>query len=344
MKKKKSPTLADIANELNIDVSTVSKALSDDPKISEQTKKKVRKIVSKLNYRPNHIATALVKGKSNLLGVMVPHTDENFFAGAIRGIEETAKKAGYQIIIFQSNDKTEDEIQNLSIMLEAKVVGILASHALQTSNFDHYQNVLDQGIPLILFDRFDDSVESEVVAIDDFKGAYNAVTHLINQGCKKIAHISGYQHVHIYKERLRGYTQALLDNDLPLDKTLIFESDMTLKNGCELAEKMLQSQPIPDAIFASNDYTALGAIQVLKEHNINIPEQVAVVGFSNEAFTTFVTPTISTVEQHSRKLGEKAVQLFINVINDETPEKIKDVPTKIIVTPELIVRESSLKS
>lgn len=340
---KKSTTLLDIAKELEIDVSTVSKALKNHPKISDDTIKRVNRVANDLNYHPNNIAASLVRGKSNLLGVMVPHIDENFFASVIRGIEEVAKKNGYHIIIFQSNDNYEDEVKNIEIMYQAKVDGILASHAMGTKKFDHFQNIVDRGIPLILFDRFDESVDSDVVAINDFKGAYKAVTHLIKQGCQKIVHFSGYEHVYIYKERCRGYREALLDHDLLFDESMVFESDMSLESGRELTAKILKNNTIPDAIFAANDYTALGAIQVLKEHNIKIPEQVSVVGFSNESFTSFVSPTITSVEQYSRKMGNITAQLFVEYTKDESDAKEIKIPKKTILSPKLIVRESSSK-
>ncbi len=339
--KNKSTTLLDIANELDIDVSTVSKALKDHPKISDSTKEKVSKVAQKLNYHPNSIATALVKGSSNLIGVMVPHTDETFFSSAIRGIEEVAKEGGYRIIIFQSNDNIEDEINNINIMYQAKVDGILASHAMETDNFDHYQNIIDQGIPLILFDRFNEAIDSDVVAIDDYRGAYKAITHLIEQGCRKIIHLSGYQHVHIYNERRRGYKQALLDHDISFDKNLVLESNMSLEDGRELTSNFLKNSPPPDAIFASSDYTAMGAIQVLKENNIDIPEEVAVAGFSNETFSSYVTPGITSVEQHSRKMGEIAAQMFLDQVNKDSKFQTPVEPRKAILNPELIVRESS---
>lgn len=337
---KKSARLTDIANHLNIDVSTVSKALKDHPKISEKTKVKVRAVARRLNYHPNHIATALVKGKSNLIGVMVPYTDENFFASAIRGIEEVLKNEGYQIIIFQSKDNTEDEISCIEAMFRTKVDGVIASHAMATENFEHFQHVLDQDIPLVLFDRFNDILDSDVVAIDDFKGAYKAVSHLIDQGCKNIAHISGFQNVHIYKERFRGYRQALKDHGLPYDPGNLLENDMSLEGGRKKAYELLSKKPLPDAIFCSNDYTALGVIQVLKKEGIKIPGQVAIVGFSNEDFTTFVTPTISSVEQHSRQMGRIAAQHFLKQLSD--PEEAT-LPQKTILTPELIIRDSSRK-
>lgn len=341
--RKKSATLTDIAKKLNIDVSTVSKALKDHPKISDQTKEKVQAVARQLNYHPNNIATALVKGESNLVGVMVPRTDENFFASSIRGIDEVLKSQGYHIIIFQSYDNTEDEISNIKTMFRTKLDGIIASPAMETKNFDHYQNILDQEIPLVIFDRYNDKIDSDIVAIDDFKGAYNAVSHLIEQGCKKIAHISGYQHVHIYQERLRGFKQALEDNGLPQKNEYVFESDLTLQNGRKIMSNILERDPIPDAIFCSNDNTALGAIQILKKEGIAIPNEVAIVGFSNEAFTSFVTPSITSIEQHSLEMGKVAAQHFLKQITDQNNEIVQNPIQKTILSPELIIRESSSK-
>lgn len=340
--KKKSTTLTDIANELGIDVSTVSKALKNHPKISDTTKEQVSEVAKQLNYRPNAIATALVKGSSNLIGVMVPHTDESFFASAIRGIEEVAQQAGYNIVIFQSHDDQNSEVQNIETMYRTKVDGIIASHAMDTTDFNHYQDVIDQNIPLILFDRFDNSLDSDVVAIDDFKGAYKAVTHLIDQGCKRIAHISGKLGVHIYNERLRGYKQALKDNHIDFEEDLVFESDTSLEDGKRITTNLWEQPLKPDAIFAASDNPALGAHQVLKGKGVKIPGDVAIVGFSNEKFTSFVTPTITSVEQHSRKLGEIAAQIFLDQISEDR-EDDKKLPQKVILTPELIVRESSQK-
>lgn len=341
---KRRVTLTDIANELDIDVSTVSKALKKHPKISDTTIKKVSKVARRLNYRPNDIATALVKGKSNLIGVMVPHTDDNFFASAIRGIEEVAKKKGYNIIIFQSNDDARDEKSNIETMYRTRVDGIIASHAMGTFEFGHYQDILDQDIPLVLFDRFNNAIDSDVVAIDDFKGAYKAVSHLINQGCTQIAHIAGNLSVHIYKERYRGYKQALEDHGIPYDENLVAESDMSLKEGRELASILLNKTKKPDAFFTSSDNTALGAIQILQESNIDIPEEVAVVGFSNEAFTSYVTPTISSIEQHSRKMGKIAAQHLLDQMSGSKESPSTKRPSqKTILTPKLIIRESSQK-
>lgn len=340
---KKSTTITDIARELNIDVSTVSKALKNHPKISDTTKKKVQEKARQLNYRPNHIATALVKGKSNLVAVMVPHTDETFFASAIRGIVDVVKNEGYGIIIFQSNNNTEDEISNIETMFRARVDGIIASHAMNTDNFDHYENILKQDIPLVLFDRFNDNIDSDIVAIDDYKGGYKVVTHLIEQGCKKIAHISGNQNVHIYNERFRGYQQALNEHGLPLEPSYVVEGKTSLEDGKRLAARLMDSDPHPDAIFCADDFTALGAIQLLQERGIQVPDQVAVAGFSNEPFTSFVTPGITSVDQHSREMGIIAAQHFLDQMNSQKNSTGRKLPRKTILSPDLIIRDSSLK-
>ncbi len=336
---KKNTTLSDIADELDIDVSTVSKALNNHPKISSATKKRVAKAASRLNYQQNKIATALVKGSSNLIGVMVPQTDEFFFSSMIRGIEEVTKQNGYNIIILQSNDRYEDEVQNLDIMLQTKVDGILASHAMETQNFDHYQRILDQDVPLMLVDRFNESINTEVVAIDDFKGAYQAVDHLVEQGCQRIAHIAGKKHVHIYRERVRGYKQALADHNLPFDEQMVFESNLKLDEGRALAQKLLAADPRPDGIFAASDRIAMGILQELKKNGISVPSDVAVVGFSDEDFCSFVTPTITSINQHSRKMGQTAAKLLLEQLMNGDAKKISQ---KTLLSPELIPRESSV--
>lgn len=342
MKKKKKTTINDIARELDITASTVSRALQNHPRISDATKKEVLRTARRLNYQPNNIASALRKGKSNLLGVMIPSTEENFFASAIRGIEEVANQSGYRVLIIQSNDSAKKEVANVDAMLEAQVDGIIASMAMETKEVDHFKKIIDRGVPLILFDRFSDSVDANIVALDDYQGAYKAVEHLISQGCTRIVHFGGYQHLGIYKERHRGYRNALADNGLSYDEKLVFECDMKLESGRKLAKKLLAMPDLPDGIFSSSDNTAMGAMQVLKSNKIKIPEQVAIVGFSNEPFSSFVEPALSTVEQFSSKMGQLSAKMFLEQLNHNDFDT--DNPArKIILVPKLIIRASSLK-
>lgn len=342
--KKKKTTIHDIAEELDITASTVSRALKDHPRISDSTKKLVIKTAEKLNYQPNNIAAALRKGKSNIIGVIIPMADRNFFASVIRGIEEVVNKAGYRVIISQSNDSPEKEKQNITALLESQVDGILASYAKETTEFSHYEEIINRNVPLILFDRLHETLESlEVgsVVINDYLGAYKATEHLIDQGCKRIAHFSGYQQVSIYKERRRGYEEALRRNNIPIDESLIIESNLKLEAGRELGQEVLSWDELPDAIFSASDYGAVGAMEVLKKNGIRIPEDIAIVGFLNESFTSFVEPALTTVDQHGEKMGQISAQKFLDHMDNE---KKNYTPSKTVLNPELIVRKSSLKN
>lgn len=340
---KKKTTIHDIAKHLDITASTVSRALKNSSRISDTTKKSVRATAKKLNYQPNNIAAALRKGKSNVIGIIIPMADRNFFASIIRGIEEIVNEAGYNVIICQTNDSTEKEISNINTLLESRVDCIMASYAKSTINFDHYKGIIEREVPLILFDRLHESLESldvDAVVIDDYMGGYKATQHLIDQGSRRIVHFSGPEHVSIYKERKRGYKEALIQNDIKIDESLILESDLKLAAGREMAQKMLGWDQLPDAIFSSSDYAAMGSMEILKQNKINIPKQVAIVGFSNESFTSFVEPALSTIDQHSKKIGQYAANLFLDIAEKS---KKNHTSAKTVLTPELIIRKSSLR-
>ena len=341
--KNKETTIHDIAEELSITASTVSRALKDHPRISDSTKEQVIETAEKLNYQPNNIAAALRKGKSNIIGVIIPMADRNFFASIIRGIEEVVNQAGYRVIISQSNDSAEKEKQNITALLESQVDGILASYAKETTNFSHYEEITKRNVPLILFDRLHETLESlevESVVINDYLGAYKATEHLIEQGCRRIAHFSGYQQVSIYKERRRGYEEALKRHNIPIDEDLIIESNLKLEAGRDLGRKVLSWDELPDAIFSASDYGAVGAMEVLKSSDIRIPEDIAIVGFLNEPFTSFVEPSLTTVDQHGERMGQIAAQKYLDLMNKK---KKNYAPSKTVLNPELIVRKSSLK-
>lgn len=338
--KKERATIHDIARKLNITASTVSRALNDHPRISTETKKAVQKAALKLNYQPNHIAAALRNGRSNILGIIVPTVDRNFFASVVRGIEEIANGSRYNVMICQTYDNYEKEIATIEALLNARVDGIIASHAKETQNFDHFLKAKERGIPLILFDRSNDELEVSNVVIDDFLGAYKATEHLIQQGCRRIAHFTNTLKISIYKERLRGYKEALMDNGLPYDEALVIGSNLQLEDGRNSMLQLLKLQVIPDAVFSASAYGILGAMQVLKENGFRIPEQVALVGFSNEPFTSVTEPPLTTVDQHSMRIGNAAAGIFLE---EMAAEHKKFIPQKIVLKPELIIRDSSLR-
>ena len=337
---KKKYTIHDIAKKLNITASTVSRALNDHPRISEATKKAVQKTALKLNYQPNNIAAALRNGRTNIIGIIVPTVDRNFFASIVRGIEEIANASRYNVMICQTYDNYDKEVATVEALLNARVDGIIASHAKETTDFDHFLKVKEKGIPVILFDRFNDDLEVSQVVSDDFLGAYKATEHLIQQGCKRIAHFTNILKISIYKERLRGYVEALQAYGLPYDELLIVESNLQLEDGRNSMLKLLSLSPMPDGVFSASAYGAMGALQVLKEKGIKIPQDVALIGFTNEPFCSFSEPALSTVDQHNLRMGNAAAEIFLEEISDE--EK-KFIPQKIVLKPELVIRQSSLR-
>ncbi len=336
----KKATIHDIAEKLNITASTVSRALNNNPRISDATKKAVLDMARDLNYQPNNLAAALRKGKSQLIGIIVPTINRSFFSSIIRGVEEIANKLNYRVVVSQSNEDLENEIAVLNALLNARVDGVLVSIGKNTEKFDHYKDLIKRGIPLVLFDRTTNEISTSQVVIDDFLGGYMATQHLIEQGCTKIAHFTNYQKVNIYKERYRGYVEALKDNKIPFDESLVCKGNMQLEDGRKCTEQLLSEGVEFDAIFSASDYAAMGAMQVLKEKKIRIPEDVALVGFSNEPFTSFTDPPLTTLSQFPIEMGQAAAELFFEILNDK---KNKFIPQKTVLQPELIVRASSLK-
>jgi LacI family transcriptional regulator len=335
---KKKTTIKDIANVLNISTAAVSKALHDDSRISKKTKKAVKQVAKNLNYQPNHLASALRKGKSNLVGVIVPRTNSNFFSSVIQNIEEVLNKEGYNIIITQSNESYKKECNNIDTLLFTQVDGIIASMANETINLEYFEKVKAKGIPLILFDRGENDLNVDYIGINDYESSHVIVEHLVNQGRKRIAHIGGYKHTRIFNNRIRGYVDALKKHKLPLDNELLIESSLTTEDGRQKMAQLLNLKNRPDAVYIASDYAALGALQLLKELQIKVPEDIALVGFGNEAFTSMVTPSLTSIDQHSEEIGKQAALTFLNY---KDKKSIKQSLNKIILDAELVVRESS---
>jgi len=333
----KKPTIQDIARELKVTPSTVSRALNDHPRISVDTKKAVNKVATKLNYQPNHVASALRKGNTNLIGVIVPRIDSAFFSSIIRGVEGIALNKGYNVLVAQSNEDIEREKSVIKSFINARIAGVFVSLGKNTTEFNHYEEAQKLGVPVMQFDRTTSKIDSSQVVIDDYRGGYDATNHLIEMGCKNIVHLTSLQSNNIYKERQRGYIDALVENSIDINESLIIKGDMLQEQGIAAVSNIL-SKGSYDAIFSSSDYSALGALQVLKEKKIKIPEEVCVVGFSNEKFTDLVEPSLSTVNQFPETMGKTATELFFNQIELNTTDT---VPHKIVLQPNLIIRDSS---
>ncbi len=335
----KKSTIHDIAKALNITASTVSRALSGNTRISESTREAVLEKAKQLNYQHNQIASALRSGRTYTVGVMVPTADRSFFSKVVRSIEEEVGRAGYNVIICQSYDRQKNERDNIEALLRLRADGIIASIAKETRDIEHFQQLRQRKVPLILFDRVSNQLEVSRVVIDDFLGAYRATAHLIEQGYQRIAHFAGLQHINIYQERFRGYRQALQDYGLVFDeKHVLYFQDLLIEDGMYGIRQLLALPQPPDAVFSASDYAALGAMQILKESGIRIPQDFGLAGFANEPFTSFVEPGLTTVEQHSRQIGAAAANLFLEEIQAEPDQYVF---RKVVLTPELIIRASS---
>ena len=335
-------TLMDIARQLNITAATVSRALNNHPAIKESTKKIVKETAEQLKYQPNKIASSLRSGKSNIIGVIIPSAEINFFGSVIHGIEKIANEKNYNVLIYQTNELYEFEKKGVQTFLQSQVDGVLASISKETINLDHYSEIKRRGVPLVLFDRAIDTLGVSSVVVDDYAGAFAATKHLVKQGCRSIAHIGGQQHVSIFNQRLKGYIDALNVHSLPVNDDLIVYGKVSIESGRECMQKLLSLSKVPDAVFAVEDFTALGAMQAIKAAGKKMPEDIAIIGFANEPFGEYITPSLSTVNQQTVRMGEEAANLFFDAF--ENGDTHNSNPHKLVLEPELICRQSSNKN
>ena len=310
-------TIHDIAKKLNISASTVSRALKDNPLISEATRKLIKKTAKEMGYRPNIMAANFRTKRTNTIGVIVPLINRHFFSSVISGIEDIAYENGFAVTISQSNDNFEKENKIAHTLFANRVDGLILSLGMETKSFEHLKLFSERNIPLVLFDRVTDKINAHKIIVDDYAGGYQATKHLIKNGAKKIAHIGGPQTINIYKNRQKGYTDALNENGIKIDKSLVFNGNMTKNAGINAIKELIDNNKIPDAIFCANDTTALGIITYLKTTGIKIPDDISIVGFSNEPFSEVVTPSISTIKQPGFLMGQKAAKLLINQISNK---------------------------
>lgn len=334
-------TIADIAKKLNTTSATVSRALNDHPRISIKTKKRVLLAAEKLKYRRNTVASNLRRGQTGIIGVIIPSAEINFFGSVVHGIETMANQNGYNVLIYQSNESWEHEQRGIETFLNARVDGIMVSMAKEKNDYRHFFNAMHTKMPMVFFDRYDDELDIDSVFIDDHKGAYIATTHLIEQGYKRIAHISGPQHLKIFKARLDGYKAALKKNKIPFDASLVFRGDVSIEAGRNAIRHFLKLPNPPDAAFAVEDFTALGAIKELKQNNIAIPNDFGIIGFANESFGEHISPSLSTIDQQTVNMGKEAFVLMIKLIEERRNGKIP--VQKKILEPIPIFRDSSLR-
>lgn len=334
-------TLKDLAKDLNLSPSTISRALQNHPAISDSTKKRVQKMAEDLGFTPNSIASSFRKKKTQSIGVIVPRIDIHFHSLVISGIEEFAYNNGYNVTIFQSKDSLKREKEIVKTLQNKMVDGVIVCLGIETKTSEHFKKIIKLGIPLVFYDRVPTDFDANKIIINDFESAYLATEHLIKNGCKRIGHISGCQTTHIFKARLDGYKAALKHYKLPIEDSLIlFTNNLSYEEGAHCAETYLKSEKLPDGIFCANDYTAVSVIQVFRKAEIKIPEDVAIVGFSNYPISKIIEPHLTTINDRAFQMGEAATKLLIRQIE----EKDNFITSETItLKTELMVRESSTK-
>jgi len=339
MKSNKEVTIYDVAKVLNISPSTVSRGLKDHPHIRKETKKNIIATAKEMGYRQNKFASNLRQKRTNTIGVVVPKLNSYFQATVIAGVEKITAQNGYGLIISQSGESWKKEISCITTLFNSRVDGLIVSLALDTGNMDHFNILLNKDIPVVFFDRVADCSGCMSIIIDNYKAGYEATSHLIEQGCKRIVHIGGNLLRNVYSERFRGYKQALADSKIVFDRQLVVISDMNGQAGIDTAKKILKMVPRPDGIFTSNDNSAVNAIMELQKAGINIPDEIAVVGFNNEPISQIIKPNLSTVNYPAKEIGEIAATSLINKLKNSQAANF----STIILKHNLISRQSSMR-
>jgi LacI family transcriptional regulator len=337
--KKHQITIKDIAKKLNISPSTVSRALKDHPDINQKTRDAVKEIANKYNYRPNKIALSLLQNQSKTIGVIIPEIIHHFFSSVISGIEDVFYQENFNIIICQSQESYEREIKNVQTLLSSHIDGILMSISKETKKLDHIKNIQEIGLPLVFFDRIAEEINTDKVIVDDFGGGYKATEHLIDIGCKRIAHLYGPLNLLIGKNRFNGYKKALENHNMSLNPEYTVFCD-SYEKALEETKKLLQLSKPPDGIFAVNDLTAVGAMKVIKDEGLKVPDDISVVGFTNWLISRFADPALTTIDQKGYVMGTEAARLLLKRIKNEDSEKDSQPITKLLDS-ELIIREST---
>ncbi len=334
--KSSNVTIKDIARILGISPSTVSRALKDHPDISQATKDQVNNLAKEMNYRPNPIALSLRNRRSNVIGVVIPEIVHYFFSSVISGIEKVAGEHGYSVMVSQSGESYEKEVEVCSTFQHSIIDGILISVSKETDEFSHLQKFEEEGIPVVFFDRMIEEFESDRVLINDYEGAYKATEHLIVEGRRRIIHFAGPKNRLISKNRLKGYLEAHKNNGVVIDESLVIYCD-NFDSALIETQRILDSGVKFDAIFTVNDFTAAGVLKTLQKNGVKVPNDVSVIGFGNDYIAEMIEPTLTTVSQPGFTMGERAMQMLIDRIKNE---KSNPVQTEVLPTS-LVLRNST---
>ena len=342
MEEHRHVTIYDIAKRLNLATSTISRALKDHNSISEKTIKKVKQTAREMGFVPNTLAAGLRGNQSKTIGILIPTVTQPFLSSLISGIEITARKSEYSVIIMQSHDSYDVEVDLAKSLYSSRVSGVICSLAMETKDTSHFRQFSNNNIPLVFVDRVPRDYDTFRVVINNHLAGYKATKHLIEQGCKRIAHLTaGSEFGTLYNERKRGYIDALLEHDLPIDEDLIVSlKEMTYEEGVKGCNQLFDLKKAPDGLFAPGDILAVSAVQTAKKRGIKVPEEFAVIGFNNDPISEIIEPNISTITHPAEKMGKAAAELIIKNLKSVKEEDAKEIT---FLNTQVLIRESSRK-
>jgi LacI family transcriptional regulator len=333
-------TIYDLAKELNYSTATVSRALKDDPAVKPKTKKRVLDLAEQRGYRSNYFASSLRKRKTLTIGVLMHELNSHFMVSVLAGIEKVLSETEYDIIIAHSAESGEKEVANANNLFHKRVDGLIASLAYDTPDLSHFDQYIEKNIPVIFFDRVEENSNGTKVIIDNHKAGYEATQHLIDQGCKRIIHLTANLKRNVYFNRFEGYKTALKDNNIKFKENYLMVTDLSKEACAEAARTIARMKPLPDGLFVANDASAAFCMQTFKELGIRIPEDVAIVGFNNDIISTIVEPNLTTINYPGISMGEVAARNLLNHLNGQSDIKLT---SSIVIKSELIIRNSSLR-
>ena len=339
MKRQAENTIKDIAQKLGLSPSTVSRGLNDHPHINDKTKKRIRETAAKLGYKHNAIAASLRNNRSNTIGLIVPKISMFYQSAVLTAIQNKLHEFKYNLMVCQSNESVEMERELVNALYASRVEGLIVSATLHTDDFSHFDVFSRSNCPLVFFDRIPTDYPANKIEGDEYNGGYLATIHLLELGCRRIAHIGGSLTCNLYRGRFAGYKDALKKYGIPVDNELIFFHDLTAENGLTTGEKLFSRKPFPDAVFACNDTTAVAIIQYAKSLGIDVPSKLKVIGYSNGPLSQIIEPALTSVEQYTNKVGVEAATMMMKLINSKSrPKRFQ----KVTVPVDLIKRKSTI--
>lgn len=338
--KRSQVSLKDIAKELNLSISTVSRAIRNIGEINPQTRKTVLELAEKWNYKPNPLAMGLLKNKTNTIGIIIPDIESYYYSSILRGIDKIASDSSYRIITCYSNDIYRNEIQAIDELLFSRVDGIITCPAQESVDFSYYQKLIVDKFPLVIFDRRCGAIKTSTIVTDNYRATFEVVEHLISLGCSRIALITSLEPLSVGRQRYEAYKDALIKHNIPHDRDLIIHGNLSMSTSIEAAKNLLKLSVLPDAIIGSDDTVAMAAMKVIKEAGLKIPENVAVVGFNDEPFSSFLEPSLTSVGQPAYLMGMKAMEKILQMITGDIEINFWETT---VMESALVIRDSTKK-